>query len=130
MTRIPKKRSADEVRRLWRTVLALLTQRAGLDLDYVLTLQPFVDKADRDLLKNQANGCRHLALYLLRTRYMVTLVQLGHVSGLSHQRVKCIIDYVARDRDDNPPYEAWITSYERVLETIGEPDAAGAGLAA
>lgn len=115
-----QKPSNEQVQKLWRMVLAVASERSGLDLQYVLKLKPFVSGEPRDLLANQANGCKLLSIYLLRTQFNASLPQIAAVAGISHQRVKRVVDYVARDRDDNPTYEEWIASYERVLNAIGE----------
>lgn len=115
------KRTDAQVQALWRTVLAVICARSGLKLTYVLDQVPYVGSAKRNLLQTQANGCRHLAIYLLRTAYGVPITQLGRVAELSHQQVHRVITYVARSRDENMrDYDEWLGSYEQTLDTMGE----------
>lgn len=109
-----QKLSDQEVERLWRMVLAIITQRAGLNLNYVLQLKPFVG-TERNILMNQANGCKHLAIYLMRTQFDVSLRQLTRVAGIRYQRISQISSSV-EDCRDNPDYEIWISEIEDVVK--------------
>jgi hypothetical protein len=113
------KHSDADVQRLWRVVLGLLTQRSGLDLHYVLSLQPFVGH-QRNVLMNQANGCRHLAIYLLRTLFEVHYRQLELVSGLSRKRVQQVVSFMAESRGEGEYFETWISDIERLVNTVQE----------
>lgn len=114
-----KKRTDAEVENLWRMVLAVVCARSGMKLSYVLDLVPYVGRVERNLLVQQANGCRHLAIYLLRTHYQVTLPQLARVAELSHQHIHRIVAHVAKSRDENiKHYDEWLKSYEDTLDSI------------
>ena len=102
-----------EARAIWRLIVFVEAHRAGLDPEYVFTIQP-QHRANADKQWRAANGCRRLATYIAHTMFGLTYSELSEVCGISRAGISQIVHDI-EDRREDPKFDGWLSTVQRAV---------------